>query len=90
MSEDGLKTEQGISECYLEGVTRHSGSISGFIHINRLYWLSNDMKYPSGARELRKDIMPIPPPIEEVIAQAAESLADPNCFIAEISGSSNY
>ncbi len=136
MEGDNLKTEQGISECYLEGCLKHSGSISGFIHVftqlvkasegdgrlvladvdealarllgelgaitlsghkgrggdttrtldpmrstgnegdsldmmNRLFWLSNET---------------FPPPVEEVIAQAAESLADPNFFIAEISG----
>ncbi len=138
MPEDSLKTEQEISDCYLEGTLKHSGSISGFIHVftqlvknskgdgsliktdadealsrllgelssvtldpmrtkrdialrvpqgdkwakhgcvgditdtmNRIYWLTNEA---------------VPPPVEEVIAQAAECLADPNFFIAEISG----
>jgi hypothetical protein len=127
---DELKTEREISECYLEGVIKHFGSISGFIFVvtqlvknsegngrliladveeaiarilgelgaagkpqvirkvgrggktagmsrdslNRLYWLN-------GQQEIET-----PPPIEEVIIRAAEHLADPNFFIAEISG----
>ena len=35
---------------------------------------------------MQDDSARVPPPVEEVIAQAAESLADPNFFIAEISG----
>jgi hypothetical protein len=119
MPEEGLKTEQGISDCYWEGVLKHSGSISGFIHVftqlvknsqgngslilndadealsrllgelsanvaprvsanhyemQRVHWLVNE----SNSETI--------PPVEEVIAQAAENLADPNFFIAEISG----
>ncbi len=144
-----LKTEQGISECYLEGCLKHSGSISGFIHVftqwvkasdgdgrlvladvdealarllgelgaaanlsksepeewglevkvdslNLLYWLNHQYpEFPFTAR--KEEVEPHPEfpftarkeevePLDEVIAQAAESLADPNFFIAEISG----
>ncbi len=109
-----FKTEQGISECYLEGVLRHSGSISGYIYIvtqlvknsegdGRLFMVDVDEalsrllgELSATSRELNSmnrfywlDEQPnvvIPPPIEEVIAQAAENLADPNFFIAEVSG----
>lgn len=136
MKGDNLKTEQGISDCYWEGVLKHSGSISGFIHVftqlvkksqgngtqvladtdealarllgelgaaanrsksepeewglevkvdslNLLYWLNHE--YPELPFTARKEKVE-PPPLDEVIAQAAESLADPNFFIAEISG----
>jgi hypothetical protein len=42
--------------------------------MNRIYWLINESHSKNA-----------PPPVEEVIAQAAESLADPNFFIAEVS-----
>ncbi len=140
MPENSLKTEQEISECYLEGTLKHSGSISGFIHVftqlvknsqgngsliktdvddalsrllgelsaaslrggvlldseenldamNRLYWLANEneiLRVPQDDDNLpMQDDNTRVPPIEEVIAQAAECLADPNFFIAEISG----
>lgn len=146
-----ITNEQGISECYMEGVLKHSGSIGGFIYVvtqlvknsegdgtliladvdealARLLgelsttrrrnetdkkWIATpggqSPHYPirgtkaseediTGARNTRTGEPPvviksgrgsetlITPPIEEVIAQAAESLADPNFFIAEISG----
>lgn len=137
-----FKTEQGISECYMEGVLKHSGSISGFIYVvtqlvknsegdgslimadvdealSRLlgelgasvtldpkwqYWPKNRqppilLPHPGHEglgkisrtaqdddnREVQDDDQRVPT-IEEVVAQAAESLADPNFFIAEISG----
>ena len=33
MARKFYRTEEGISDCYLEGVLRHSGAISGFIHV---------------------------------------------------------
>ena len=45
-----------------------------FDSMSLLYWMAHE---PKGE---------VPPSLEEAIIQAAESLADPNFFIAEISG----
>jgi hypothetical protein len=128
MARKFYRTEEGISDSYLEGVLKHSGSISEFIYvftqlvknsegdgrrvmcdvdealsrllgelgssvavdqmmngaagepqkyidsINLLYWMNHKPNFEDKAD------------IEKAILQIAESLADPNFFIAEISG----
>ncbi len=123
-----FNTEQEISDCYLEGVLKHSGSISGFIYVftqlvknaegdgriimsdvddaiarflgelgasaafaqlknemnmepetnldsmNLLYWMNHKPDTENSHS------------VEKAIVQAAENLADPNFFIAELSG----
>ena len=120
MARKFYRTEEGISECYLEGVLRHSGSISGFIYVftqlaknsegdgrmvmndvdEALGRLLGELAANATLNRMRNDLsVDLENPlnwlssetqpstsIDEVIVQAAENLADPNFFIAEISG----
>ena len=53
--------------------------------MNRIYWLNNEI-HREPQDDSRGSLDNRVPRVEEVIAQAAESLADLNFFIAEISG----